>query len=356
MSTAAHSRLELKIMTNVQDTTLWRLLSLCCSSAESVELLRAAHISQSLLTETRDDVPRAFLAQGLNLLLLHDLLKRVPTGKKYVEERVSMGHQIVFDHGALRTVDLNGMGDLPAGEHAITRVLIPLGYRLGGMYPLSKLGMTGRSYTHVDFPEELPQFFVSELHPERFSSGFQTTVARVTESSRDPLSNDAKRALYELELRGALSFRQASRLLPELVTCFQRQHTIPRLSDYETLLEESAEMAWIATEGNAFNHATDRVPSLDDLVLEQRRLGRPLKDVVEVSGSGRVRQTAFRADPVEREFIAADGSMVCRKVPGSFYEFIERERVLDAVTGLPRLDLSFDSGNAQGIFKMTAAA
>jgi hypothetical protein len=43
-------------------------------------------------------------------------------------------------------------------------------------------------------------------------------------------------------------------------------------------------------------------------------------------------------------------------VPGSFYEFIQRERLRDLVTGVPRLDLAFDSGNAQGIFKMTAAA
>jgi hypothetical protein len=115
-------------------------------------------------------------------------------------------------------------------------------------------------------------------------------------------------------------------------------------------------MAWIATEGNAFNHATDRVPSLDALVAEQRRSGRPLKDTIETSRSGRVRQTAFRADRVEREFIDSDGTIVRRSVPGSFYEFIQRERMHDPVTGVSQLDLAFDSGNAQGIFKMTAAA
>ena len=114
-------------------------------------------------------------------------------------------------------------------------------------------------------------------------------------------------------------------------------------------------MAWIATEGNVFNHATDRVSSLDVLVEEQRKLSRPLKDTIETSRSGRVRQTAFRADPVERIFVDSNGASLRRTVPGSFYEFIQRER-LDLVTGVPRLDLAFDSGNAQGIFKMTAAA
>lgn len=343
-------------MPNTQNLTLQRLLSTCCSTEDCTRLLRTVRIAAPILEKAGDDVPRTVLAQALNLLLLRDLLTRVPSGKRYVEERVSQGRRIDFDHGALRTVRLEGMGDLPAGERAITRVLIPLGYRLGALYPLDRLGMTGRSYTHGDFPEELPQFFVSELHPERFSPLFQATAARVTASSRDPLSDAAKQALQKIGLRGALTFDQASRLLPELLTCFRRQHAIPRLSDYKTLLAESAEMAWIATEGNAFNHATDRVQSLEALVAEQRRLGRPLKDVIETSRSGRVRQTAFRADVVEREFIASDGGIVRHEVPGSFYEFIQRGRMQDPATGLPRLDLAFDSGNAQGIFKMTAAA
>lgn len=343
-------------MTNAQKPALQRLLSTCCSAEEGAGLLRTVRVAGPLLDQAGENVSRAVLAQALNLLLLRDLLTRVPTGRQYVDEQVSQGRQIVFDHGALRTVDLEGMGDLPRGERAITRVLIPLGYTVGAVYPLDRLGMTGRSYTHGDFPEELPQFFVSELHPERFSPGFQRAVSRVTASSRDPLSGLAKSALNEIELRGALPFDQAGRLLPELLACFQRQHATPHLGDYEALLEESAEMAWIATEGNAFNHATDRAHSLDAVVAEQRRRGRPLKDTVEVSRSGRVRQTAFRADPVEREFISSDGSAVRRTVPGSFFEFIQRERIHDPATRTSRLDLAFDTGNAQGIFKMTAAA
>lgn len=335
-------------MTNPQASTLCRLVP--------QELLATVHVAPQILAEDGSTVSRATLAQAMNLLLFRDLLTRVPSGKRYVEDCVLRGRQIVFDHGALRTVDLKGMGDLPAGERAITRLLIPLGYRLNAVYPLDRLGMTGRSYTHSDFPEDLPQFFVSELHPERFSPDFQKVVARVTATSREPLPEAAKRALQELDGARHLSFDQAAQLLPALLACFQRQHTTPRLADYEALLAESAEMAWIATEGNAFNHATDRVASLDALVAEQRRLHRPLKDTIETSRSGRVRQTAFRADAVERELIASDGAIVRRSVPGSFYEFIQRERMLDPVTGASRLDLAFDSRNAQGIFKMTAAA
>jgi 2-oxoadipate dioxygenase/decarboxylase-like protein len=343
-------------MTNRQESTLQRLLLSCCPPDECAALLRVVRVPPAVREEAGDEVSRAVIAQALNLLLFRDLLARVPTGERYVAECVSQGRQVVFDHGALRTVGLDGMGDLPAGEEAITRVLVPLGYRRSAVYPLDRLGMTGRSYTHTDFPEELPQFFVSELHPERFSPEFQKAVARVTASSRDPLTDFAQAALHELSVRHVLSFHQASTLLPTLLACFQRQHADPTWSDYQLLLAQSAEMAWIATEGNVFNHATDRVSSLDELVGEQRGLGRPLKDTIETSRSGRVRQTAFRADPVERTFVDSNGATLRHTVPGSFYEFIQRDPLRDLATGVPRLDLAFDSGNAQGIFKMTAAA
>ena len=333
-----------------------RRLLLSIAPAEELDaLLAAVHVAPLLADETGEEVSRAGIAEALNLLLFRDLLDRVPSGRQYVAECVSEGRKVVFDHGALRTVDLAGMGDLPAGEEAITRVLIPLGYRLSGTYRLDRLGMTGRSYTHADLPEDVPQFFVSELHPERFSTTFQVAVARITASSRDPLTPEASRMLRTLEVRNRLSVDDASVLLPTLLACFQRQHSIPRLHDYEVVLGESAEMAWIATEGNVFNHATDRVACLDQLVEGQRLLNRPLKDKIETSRSGRVRQTAFRADTVERDFIGQPGGIVRRAVPGSFYEFIQRSRMYDPATRGWRLDLAFDSSNAQGIFKMTAA-
>jgi len=128
-----------------------------------------------------------------------------------------------------------------------------------------------------------------------------------------------------------------------------------RLEDYETLLAESAEAAWIATEGNSFNHATNRVADLKKIVAEQRLRGRPIKPDIEVSRSGRVLQTAYTADPVQRHFIDRDGKPILRTVPGSFFEFIQRAAMIDETSGEQRLDLAFDSGNAQAIFKMTAA-
>ena len=299
-------------------------------------------------------VSRKEMAQALNMVLFHDLLMRVPTGLRYAEDVAAAGKKVFHDHGALRTVRWLDNGALPPGESAFTRILEPLGYRLNGTFPLDRIGMTGRSYAQQDCPDQIAQFFVSELHPSKFSEKFQAAVSRVVSSSRDPLSAKAMFLLREIARDSRLSVTDGITLLIELKNCFARQHAIPALADYEILLAESAEMAWIATEGNMFNHVTDRVDDVEQLAEQQKKLQRPMKPTVEVSQSGRIRQTAFRADMVMRQFHDASGALVEREVPGSFYEFISRGQQIDA-DDLPRLDLGFDAGNAQGIFRMTAA-
>jgi hypothetical protein len=336
------------------NANLQALLNKQLGNAQAAELLRLMHVSPKFRMWEEGKVTRAELAQALNMVLFEGVLQRVPTGMAYTREVVAKGGKVMLDHGALRTVRWFGIGDLPPGEAAFTRILKPLGYRLNGMFPLDKLKMTGRSYTHLDDPEQISQFFVSELHPERFGKPFQAAVARVLGNSVDPLTPAAVAMLSELERDGSLPLVLAQQLLPVLVGCFARQHQTPQLADYELLLQESSEMAWIATEGNVFNHATDRVADVFALTEQQQQLGRPIKPKVEVSGSGRVKQTAFKADMVQRQFIDQDGQTVERTVPGSFYEFITRDH--HEVAGQRVLDLGFDTGNATGIFRMTANA
>jgi hypothetical protein len=324
--------------------------------AEQAEwLFQVLEVPQALLIEGGSTISRAGIAQALNMMLFDDLLARVPDARLYTGDCLRDGKKIMHDHGAVRTVALAGMGALPAGEEAITRVLRPLGYALNGVYPLERLKMTGRSHAQVEFPEELAQFFISELHPERFSPEFQAAVGRVMSTCADPLTPEAYKLLAELDARRELGVAQAIELLPCLADVFTRRHEVPSIADYEALLAESAEMAWISTEGNAFNHATDRVVDVDAVAAEQKRLGRAMKATVETSRTGRVRQTAFLAERVHRSFRAADGQLTGREVNGSFYEFITRLQ-LPEEEGKHGLDLSFDSSNAQAIFKMTANA
>jgi hypothetical protein len=309
-----------------------------------------------LIEDSGPRVSRAKLAQALNMLLFEDLIERVPAAKIYVEHCLRKGNTIMHDHGAVRTIAMAGMGSLPGGQESITRILRPLGYALNGVYPLERLRMTGRSHTQVDFPEEIAQFFISELHPERFSGEFQAALSRVVATSTDPLTHEARVLLEELESSRSLSMDQAIALLPVLVSCFGRQHSEITLEDYETLLAESSEAAWISTEGNAFNHVTDRVEDVDQLAAEQKALGQPMKAAVETSQSGRVRQTAFHAARVPRAFRVGDGGSLEKEVPGSFLEFITRLPLPEEDSGKKGLDLSFDSSNAQAIFKMTSTS
>jgi hypothetical protein len=292
-------------------------------------------------------------AAAMNAALFEDLLVRVPTGAEFVSDQRAGGERILFDHGALRTIRFptGRTGALPAGQDAFARILAPLGYHVAGTYPLPRLKMTGRAWAQRDMPAQLPQFFVSELHVERFDAEFAMAAQRVFHDSRDPLDDATKAVLDRFEQDGEVPFEAAVAALPVIVSAFDCQHPVPSLADYELLLERSGEAAWIATEGNAFNHATSRVTDVAAEADRQRAAGRPIKDRIEVSQTGRVRQTAFRADPVARVF--RDGeSLIERWVPGSFYEIITRD--LDPATGT--LDLSFDSGNATGIFAMTRAA
>lgn len=301
-----------------------------------------------------DGVDRSSFAAALNCILFAGLLDRVPSGAAYVQDVRANGSRVCFDHGAIRTVALTrgNTGALPRGELAFRRILEPLGYEDAARYPLPSLRMTGRAYCHCDFPETIPQFFVSELHVDEFSEEFGSAAARVFGTSRDPLDAPAIDVLDRFANEQCVPFENAVHALASVVTAFDRQHEQPTIADYELLKNESAEAAWIATEGNAFNHATDRVEDVIALSDDQRRQGRPIKEHVEFSRNGRVRQTAFRADMVERGFVAANGSEERRMVPGSFYEFISRD--IDPETG--KLDLSFDSGNATGIFHMTKSA
>jgi hypothetical protein len=298
-------------------------------------------------------VSRICFAAALNAVLFDGVLARVPTGAAFVADQRERGERIRFDHGALRTIRFpeGATGALPAGQEAFARILKPLGYDVAGLYPLPRLKMTGRAWAQQDLPEHLPQFFISELHVEQFDADFADAAQRVFGTSRDPLDAATIAVLDRFAHEGAVSLDEALAALPVIVGAFERQHDDPALADYELLLDRSGEAAWIATEGNAFNHATSRVPDVAEEAERQRAIGRPIKDRVEVSQTGRVRQTAFRADPVDRSFRDGD-AVVTRSVPGSFYEIISRD--VDPATG--GLDLCFDSGNATGIFAMTRAA
>jgi hypothetical protein len=338
------------------DTHLSQLIRLIAGDKAADELLNTLQIERTFMLESAGAVSRGVFAMALNAVLFHDLLTRVPMAAAYVADRRRQGARIIFDHGALRTIRFasRGTGALPSGAESFGRILRPLGYHVADTYPLDRLRMTGYGFAHREFPETLPQFYVSELHVEQFSEEFQAAAERVFGDARDPLTTASTAALAEFAAQSRCEMKLAAPALREIAAAFGRWHEIPSLADYRTLLAESPECAWTATEGSAFNHATDRVADVAMTACAQRSLGRPMRQTIETSASGTVRQSAFKADPVRRTFRAEDGSTVEMTVPGSFYEFISRD-VVTGPDGKKRLDLRFDHGSVQGTFKMTAA-
>lgn len=292
-------------------------------------------------------IERADVAHALHVALYADLLDRVPSARAYAADAVAAGRSVTLDHAAVRTVAWPA-GALPPGRDQVVRLLAPLGYRRHASYDLHRLRMTGHAYAHLDRPERVPQWFVSELHPDTFPPAFRDTVTRVLAPSTDPVGAALRAGLDRLAADGALPLAEAAAVVAALAPCFARHHPLPTDRDHDALAAESAEMAWIATEGTTANHCTDRVADVESVAAAERARGRPIKDTVEVSASGRVRQTAHRATTVARPLPTLEGDVVVRHVPGSFFEVISRARTDDG-----GLDLAFDAANATGIFAMT---
>src|ERR1700733_12451256 len=164
------------------------LLAVALPESNVAGLVRLMNLPSVMAKTTPGVVTRAELAQAMNMALFAGLLERVPTGRAYTDDLQHTNTRVQFDHGAL-----------PPGEAAFTRILKPLGFVLNGTYPLERIRMTGRSYMHLDAPDEIAQYFVSELHPERFSPEFQQAVTNVIGESVDPLTPQAVASLAELE-------------------------------------------------------------------------------------------------------------------------------------------------------------
>lgn len=341
-------------MQDLHNSTVSRLVRSHLGEETGSTVLAALDLAPPLLTDEGSRVSRASMAVALGAVLFHSVLEGVASARDYVAQRLDGGQRIMLDHGALRTILFaeGPTGALPGGQQAFARILAPLGYVMATDYPLPRLKMTGHAWCHADYPQDILQYFVSELHVDQFDDAFAQAAHNVFDSSRDPLTPEAVATLDRFAAEGSAPYAEAEALLPVLAVAFACMHDPAALADYDVLLGQSKEAAWIATEGNSFNHATDRVDDVSALADALRAAGKPVKDKVEHSASGRVHQTAYRADMVERVFRDIDGQALIRSVPGSFFEFITR----DPLPGSTALDLGFDSSNATGIFAMTRSA
>src|SRR5260221_559455 len=179
------------------DSHLSQLIRLIAGDKAADDILGTLQIERTFMLESAGALSRGVFAMALSAVLFHDLLTRVPTAVAYVADRRRQGERIIFDHGALRTIRFasRDTGALPPGVESFERILQPLGYHVAGTYPLDRLRMTGYGVAHREFPETLPQFFVSELHFERVSKEFQAPAESVFGNTPDPPTPPSKAAV-----------------------------------------------------------------------------------------------------------------------------------------------------------------
>jgi len=146
-------------------------------------------------------------------------------------------------------------------------------------------------------------------------------------ASHDPLTQGALAVLDQFARRGRCGFDAAALGLREMIGAFRRCHDTPDLADYRLLLAESAEAAWIATEGCAFNHARTGLPTSmpppassgrwDGHQGRDRGIHRRIGPPDGIQGRSRGTDVPHR----RRRHHDVDRS-------GSFYEFISRDAIV----------------------------
>ena len=111
---------------SIAGSQLNKLLVQVAGEQTAADLFTMIKVEDVLLAEQAgDSVSRLVLAQAMNMLLFAKNLEAVPEGKRYVADKLAAGGQVVFDHGALRTVAAANTGAIRFYERMGLR-------RLGG--------------------------------------------------------------------------------------------------------------------------------------------------------------------------------------------------------------------------------
>ena len=313
-------------MTRWQESALVDLLEGTVGARRTEALAGLVDIHPALLTPRTGPVPRGVLAMAMDLLLFEDLLRRVPASALYVQQQVREGRKIVYDHGALRTV-LAPSGALPQGHLAFARILEPLGYQVNGIYPLELPGHdrpglrpSGPARGHPPVLRERAPSRAVLRRPSRRSRPGSCASAKDPLPCLDPA--DPGRAAVP---PGTLPTNRRGGSCPTWWPASTGSMRRPPWPTTRPSWRKAPRWPGSPRRGTPSTTPRTGYRTWWRCPAAQKALGRPMKDEVEVSTSGRVLQTAYKAAQVERAFVEPDGRLVLRTVPGSFFEFITRK-------------------------------
>ena len=233
----------------------------------------------------------------------------------------SRGEEVINDHVAFRTFDIQGFG-----LETVTDLLAEIGYERFDSFVFPDKHLRAHAYK-VPNDHDVPKIFFSELVRAELDSDSQAIIEEVT----SPLAGE----LTLENLAGTYPFKR------------------PTLKQYSRLSDTSEYAGWLSTMGYQANHFTvyvNRLRTLDsiheviDLMVANQY---PLNDVggfIKGTPSDLLVQASTLADHIRFEF--EDGFE--SDIPSCFYEFAYR---FTDSTGQPFQGFIPNSANA--IFEST---
>lgn len=320
----------------VNESTPPRLSEQTLAAAAFVDRLQALYCARN--PQYADVVQRIEQANMINRRC------RLPADEERAQRFYNAGatrlqqFSVPNDHMAIRTI-----ANETIGLDAVENLLLPLGFTPMDYYAFPDKHLRARWFAPPD-RRSMPRLFVSELLLDELSSPVQRLLRRYV--SKKPFGRQPQKQEQQNQ-------RAVSPLLYgiDLATWFDVPIAsgVPTLCEYEQILAESDYGAWTLMNGNRVNHCTiavsflnqpyNRLETLMKIARDQWRLPLHNDGAIQYSSDeGAIKQSSTIAitNPVMFR-----GSSTVLKIPGSFVEFIERDRE------------GFEAQNANAIFEST---
>lgn len=228
------------------------------------------------------------------------------------------------DHVAFRTLAWQRPTE---GIASIARLFEALGYRAAGCYAFPDKKLSSLHFEHPN--ARLPKLFVSQLECWKLSPAARAVIARVLETRRAPLPDDAL-----AELASGTPGPELLALCKAFLA--ERPWRAPAREDVLALDEESQFGAWVLVHGYEVNHFTAAVHShacaaladIDRTVAALRADGVAMKDEIEGAPGSPLRQSSTQAAVIPVE--VAGGTMDWTY---AYFELAERRAGFEGFLG-----------------------
>lgn len=302
--------------------------------------------------EIASDDPRERFAADLFDRLWDVYRGRVAYVRTY-EEVVRKNNATFFnDHIAFRTF----AAQQPlTGIATLSRIFEAIGYRAAGVYQFEDKQLNATHYQHPNF--QFPKIFISELRTWALGSASKT-VLKYTAQQRPAIGDEL---LAELTALDQLSVQRRVQILDFVLHQFlELPWPRPEKSEIEALNKVSQYAAWVLVHGYSVNHFTSLVNShgvdslndLDKTIRAMRQAGVPMKNEIEGEPGSKLRQSATEAVMIDVDVLDQGKP---HKMPWSYayFEFAERNAVVDPATGKSTRFEGFLGAQATNLFEMT---